>query len=163
MHSRKSVLWFNNEVWVKKKDPEFDVTMGSYDGGEVCEVCSLYILSLLKERGIFKECGVGMFKDDGPGITEGGGPAAERAKKQVIEVFQQEGLRITADCNLKEVQFLDVCMNLERKEHRPFLKQNAQIRYLPALSNHPECVKRSIKTGVEKRLSAISSNEKCFK
>ena len=54
-------------------------------------------------------------------------------------------------------------MNLEKKEHRSYLKQNAQIRYLPVLSNHPECIKQSIKTGVEKRLSAISSNEKCFK
>ena len=65
MHSRKSVLWYDNEIWVKKKDPEFDVTMGSYDGGEVCEVCSLDILSLLKERGIFKEGWCAMFKDDG--------------------------------------------------------------------------------------------------
>ena len=40
MHCRKSLLFFGNEAW-KKKSTEccFDVTMGSFDGAEICELC----------------------------------------------------------------------------------------------------------------------------
>ena len=31
MHSRKSLLFINNEIWVKKDNPNFDITMGSFD------------------------------------------------------------------------------------------------------------------------------------
>ena len=32
-------------VWIKKGDnPYFDVTMGSYDGAEICELVGLYLL-----------------------------------------------------------------------------------------------------------------------
>ena len=30
-----------NVVWVKKDNPDFDVTMSSYDGPEVCELVGL--------------------------------------------------------------------------------------------------------------------------
>ena len=35
MHSRKSVLFEQNQVWVKKGGNLFDVTMGSFDGAEI--------------------------------------------------------------------------------------------------------------------------------
>ena len=43
-HYRKSLLYNNYEPW-KKKDPHscFDVTMGSYDGAEVCEEFTCYL------------------------------------------------------------------------------------------------------------------------
>ena len=33
-HARKSLLFDKDNVWVKKDNPEFDVTMGSYDGAK---------------------------------------------------------------------------------------------------------------------------------
>ena len=47
-HCRKSLLYNNHEPW-KKKDTDscFDVTMGSSDGAEVCELVGIYLLSLL--------------------------------------------------------------------------------------------------------------------
>ena len=30
--SKKSLLFNNNEIWIKKDNPNFDVTMGSFDG-----------------------------------------------------------------------------------------------------------------------------------
>ena len=44
MHSRKSLLFSNNEIGVKKDNPDFDVTMGSFDRAEVCELVGLYLL-----------------------------------------------------------------------------------------------------------------------
>ena len=47
-HCRKSPLYNNYEPWKKKNaDGCFDVTMGSYDGAEVCELVGIYLLSLL--------------------------------------------------------------------------------------------------------------------
>ena len=47
-HCRKLLLYNNYEPW-KKKDRGscFDVTMGSYNGAEICELVGMYLLSLL--------------------------------------------------------------------------------------------------------------------
>ena len=50
-HSRKSLLFNDNSTWVKKQSGDFDVTMGSFDGAEVCELVGLYLLSLLRKSG----------------------------------------------------------------------------------------------------------------
>ena len=51
LHARKSLLFGNGKVWNKKfGDPEFDVTMGSFDGAEICELVGLYILSVLSKK-----------------------------------------------------------------------------------------------------------------
>ena len=42
MHSRKSLLFSNNDIWVKKDNLNLDVTMGSFNGTEVCELVGLY-------------------------------------------------------------------------------------------------------------------------
>ena len=36
LNARKSLLFNKNEVWVKKDNPDFDVTMVSFDGAKVC-------------------------------------------------------------------------------------------------------------------------------
>ena len=46
-HARKSFLFDKTNVWVKKDNSDFYVTMGSYDGAEVCELVGLYLLNLL--------------------------------------------------------------------------------------------------------------------
>ena len=43
LDARKSLLYFNGSFWIKKENPEFDVTMGSFDGAEVCDLCSLFL------------------------------------------------------------------------------------------------------------------------
>ena len=47
MHSRRSLLFDEDSVWVKKNNPNFDITIGSYDGAEFCELTGLYILSIM--------------------------------------------------------------------------------------------------------------------
>ena len=50
LHARKSLLFNKNEVWVKKDNPDFDVTMGSFDGAEVCELVGFYLLDILRKE-----------------------------------------------------------------------------------------------------------------
>ena len=49
LHSRESFLFQNGETWTKKGRDNFDVTMGAYDGAELCELVGLYILNKLEE------------------------------------------------------------------------------------------------------------------
>ena len=53
-HVCKSLLLNKNEVWVKKDNPNFDVTMGSFDGAEVCELVGLYLQDVLRSLMIIK-------------------------------------------------------------------------------------------------------------
>ena len=51
MHARKSLLFDKNSPWSKNDSANtFDVTMGSFDGAEVCELVGLYILSILNNK-----------------------------------------------------------------------------------------------------------------
>ena len=64
MHARQSLLFTNDSAWIKKsKDPSFDVTMGSFDGVEICELVGLYILNLLARK--FGKDNIGLYRDDG--------------------------------------------------------------------------------------------------
>ena len=47
-HARKPLLFHNGIAWVKKEgNPLFDVTMGSYNGADVCELVGFYLLPKL--------------------------------------------------------------------------------------------------------------------
>ena len=48
MHSWKSLLFDNETGWTKKNHSSmFDVTMGSFDGAEVCELIGIFLLNNL--------------------------------------------------------------------------------------------------------------------
>ena len=63
LNARKSFLFRKDEPWVKKNTTEhFDVTEGSFDGAEVCELVGLYLLHKLQP--IFINSSVGLYRDD---------------------------------------------------------------------------------------------------
>ena len=107
VHSRKSILFCDGDLWVKKSGAEFDVTMGSFDGAEVCELVGLYFLHHLAR--IFGKEAVGLYRDDGLVILGNvSGPDAERVMKKVTQFFQCHQLKVTVDTNLIQTDFLDV-------------------------------------------------------
>ena len=51
MDSRKSPLFNNTDAWIlKNADLDFDVTIAGFDGAELCELVSSYILHILGEK-----------------------------------------------------------------------------------------------------------------
>ena len=88
MHSRKSLVFNNKSVWIKREgDPDFDVAMGSFDGAEICELVGVYILNLLGEK--YGKDRVGLYRDDGLACFENvSGPQAEKIRKDVIKIFK---------------------------------------------------------------------------
>ena len=61
MHCRKSLLFDNDTAWVKKTNNMFDVTMGSFDGAEICELVGLFLLSTLPDK--FKSNDIGLYRE----------------------------------------------------------------------------------------------------
>ena len=62
-HVRKSLSYYNDEPWVTNEESNFDVTMGSYDGAEVCELFGMFMLSLLSIH--INKNHIGLYRDDG--------------------------------------------------------------------------------------------------
>ena len=64
MYSHKSLLLNNSSVWIKRQDDtDFDVTMGSFDGAEICDPAGLYIINVLCDRNQKER--VGLYRDGG--------------------------------------------------------------------------------------------------
>ena len=81
LHSRESLLFFKNKPWEKGiNESLLDITMGSYDGAEICELVGLYILSILRKvHGIQN---VGLYRDDGLAyLHKISGPASDKYRK----------------------------------------------------------------------------------
>ena len=60
-HSRKSLLFKDQETWIKKQGELFDVTMDAYDGAEICELVELLIL--FKFQQLNKIRNFGLYRD----------------------------------------------------------------------------------------------------
>ena len=53
-------------------------------------------------------------------------------------------------------------MNLTENTFKPYLKPNDNPLYVHSLSNHPKSILKNIPEAVNRRLSALSSDEKMF-
>ena len=47
---RKSLLFDGSHTWIKKQEGLFDVSMGAYDGAEVCKLVGTFKLNLLSKK-----------------------------------------------------------------------------------------------------------------
>ena len=163
LHSRKSLLFTDQQAWVKKSsDPGFDVTMGSYDGAELCELVGLFILHTLTE--IYGDNTCGLYRDDGlccfHNITSS---AADKIRKEITSLFKEKfDLKITIKTNLRIVDFLDVTLNLESGTYKPYSKPNSSPVYINSQSNHPPNIIKRIPSMISERISKISSNKEVF-
>ena len=65
MHSRRTLLHDNKRnMWTKNEiKKQFDVSIGAFDGGKVCELIGLCIISTITESIKFER--IGPYRDDG--------------------------------------------------------------------------------------------------
>ena len=161
LHSRKSLLFNNCQTWVKHQGQNFDVTQGSYDGAEVCELVGVYILTKLEC--VFEKNNFGLYRDDGLACCHNKSQRQlDGIRKQLVEIFKKMGLKITVELGLKCADFLDVTLDLENNSFCPYRKPNDKPLYIHSQSNHPPCIRKQLPSMIEQRLSAISSNEQIF-
>ena len=159
--ARKSLLFNKDQAWMKKEGDTFDMTMGAYDGAEVCELVGSYILQQLGSK--YKKENLGLSRDDGLAIFENiGGPEAERIRKDFQKVFKRNGLNITIQCNQKIVDFLDVTFNLTNGTYKPYRKPNNTTNYIHKESNHSPNILTKLPSMIEKRISDLSATKEIF-
>ena len=158
IHAKSSILIHNHQPWQKKGNTTFDVTMGSYDGAETCELVGNFLLSQLQDLNV----NVGLYRDDGLAITDATPRDAENIKKEICRIFNNNGLRITIEANKQVINFLDVTFNLNRSSYQPFTKPNTSLQYVHRESNHPPTTTKNISAGNNKRLSSLSSDKTSF-
>ena len=71
-------------------------------------------------------------------------------------------MSITVETNKTVVQFLDVEFNLQNESFKPYIKPNDVPLYVHQQSNHPTSVLKNIPAAINRRISALSSNEEMF-
>jgi len=159
LHTKNSLLISNQDYWTKKKSTNFDITMGSYDGAETCELVGLYILHTIRQK---LKGNYGLYRDDGLAAIKASPQQAEKIKKQLCTIFKGLNLDITVDANKRTVNFLDVTFNLEKGIYAPYMKPNSKPSYVSKYSNHPPQILKNLPKSINTRLSKISSNESEF-
>ena len=118
-HTRKSLLCNNSEHWMKKYSGLFDVTMGAYDGAEVCELVWTFLLYKFSLK--YNKNDIGLYRDDDLAIFKNiSGPKSEKIKKNIQKLLKENQLDIVIECNMKMVNYLDVTPNLENSTYRPY-------------------------------------------
>ena len=81
-HSRKSLLFNQEQTWMKKGSGLFDVSMGAYVGAEVCELIGIFLLNLLGQQ--YDTKNIGLHRNDGLSIFKNcSGPQIEKIKKRL--------------------------------------------------------------------------------
>ena len=99
-------MYLDDEAWTKKStDDIFDVTMGSYDGVEICEFVGLLLLNKLSS--LVDKRDTGLYRDDGLILLRNvRGRSTDKMRKKIIEIFQQVGFQIEIVTGLKSANFL---------------------------------------------------------
>ena len=155
-------MFHNNEPWIKKdSNGDFDVTMGSYDGAEVCELAGLFMLNELSKT--FDKDNIGSYRDHGLSVFKNyNGYQYDKVRKEMIDLFKQHYLNLEIKCNLKIVDYLDITFDLTTELFKPCNKTNNIPRYVNEKSNHPPSILKEIPKSVSKRISSNSCNEQVF-
>ena len=153
-HARKSLLYYNDEPWVKKGESNFDVSMGAYDGADVCELIDIFMLSLLSKH--INKNHIWLYSDDGLAILKNtSGPEAEKLKKKLQKLFKEKDLDIIIQCNLKITNYLNITLNLNNSSYHPYRKPNEETNYIHINSDHPPSIIKDIPWSIEKILNFV--------
>ena len=123
------------------------------------DIVGLYLLHQLKDIGI----PIGLYRDDGLALSDRNPSETDDLKDKIVKIFKENGLKIIINANMKVVQFLDVCLDLNTRSYKPYLKVNSEPVYVHVESNHPKKIKENIPKMINDRLCTLSSNEEMFK
>ena len=78
----------------------FELTMGAYDGAEVCELVETFLLDKISDK--YDKKNIGLYHDVGlSGFKNKKGTQLERTKTSLQKTFKVFGLEIVAESNVK--------------------------------------------------------------
>ena len=146
----------------KEGNGELDVTMGSDEGAETCEIVGLFLLYSIGEK--FNKDNIGLYSNDGlASFKNGNGHQNDKIRKKLIKIFETHVLKLKEiKCSLKNVDYLNITFDLKSGSYRPYRKPNNDKRYINTKSNHPPSILKQIPAAISKRISTNSSNKQIF-
>ena len=123
---------------------------------QICELVELYIQSNLDD--ILPKTNFALCRDDGL-ILLGklNGQQMYKKRKTIIKIFH-----IDIQINLKEVDFLDVALNLQNYTYSPYKKANDKLLSIHSSSNLPPQIIKQLPNSISESLSKNSSNQEVF-
>ena len=83
----------------------------------------------------------------------------ELTRKKLFEIFKENDLKILSVENVKNVNFLNINLDLEKDTLSPYMKPIYKPIYVHADSNHTRGILKNIPCSVNKRFSLISSSQ----
>ena len=103
-------------------------------------------------------CIYGLYRDDGLAVMS----QADRIRKNQTKIVKNCGLNITAQTNVKMVNYLDVTLDLNTPYTHHSARQSTTLCYQQALKSPSVNYKQPIPKAISKRVSEISSNHEIF-
>ena len=85
-----------------------------------------------------------------------------KKRKTIIKIFKGIGFSIDIQTSLKEIDFLDVTLNLQNRTYRSYKKPNDKLLYVNLSSNHPPQIIKQLSNSISESLSKIFSNQEIF-
>ena len=124
---------------------------------DLCELVELYIQSTLEN--ILPKTNFGLYRDNRLILLRKlNGQQIDKKGKTVIKIFKDIGFRIDIKTNLKDVDFLDVTLNLQNGTYCPYKKPNDKLLYIHSSSNHPTQIIKQLPNSISEKLSKNTSN-----
>ena len=139
--------------WLKIRS-DFDVTMGSFDGAETCELVGLFLLSQLTHLDV----NVGLYRDDALATCTKTPKQVEAIKKKCAKSSNATASKSLLKPIKKAVDFLDITLDLRTEIYKPYKKPNSNLTYIHKQSNHPPSIIKNLPKSINKRLSTNSKN-----
>ena len=102
----------------RKIRSDFDVTTGSFDGAETCELVGLFLLSELTHLDV----NAGLYTGDGLATVRKTPKLAEAIQKVVFKIFNHNNLQITIE--------KDITLDLRTATYKPYKKPNSNLAYI---------------------------------
>ena len=141
----------------KRSKNQYDVSIGTNDGTEICELVELYILTEIHKNIDFTS--VGLYRYDGLAvIRSASGSSLDRYRKKLITIFQDNEQKITVDTGKTTITCLDIDFCLNSESYQPNRKSNDEPLYISRNSNHSPTMLSRLPQAVSKRISSLSSN-----
>ena len=74
----------NNKTWEKINSKNlFNISMGSFNGAEICDLVGLFLLNEINKSNIFNHNEFGLYRDDGMAVIRSKSPrTAENTTKK---------------------------------------------------------------------------------
>ena len=159
--ARETFLIHKGEPWTTKDgNGNFAVAIGGFDSCQLCELVGLYLLSEVSK--IVPQENHGIYRDDGLIVLEGNGQQFERIRQKLVKIFKENGFKLECVVRTKQVEFLDVKLDISTKQFRPYRKPNDYPCYISKGSNHPPTVINKLPDMINKRINDLSCNEEVF-